>query len=238
MDKFQQLVFHENGKTYRMAFPDLIQVFPISFNMRRSVHEYLKFVASPRPIKYIVDVGACIGAFAIPYSIMWPDAEILCIEPSKQNYPFLAFNVKYLPRVKAIKLAAHHERMLLRIASPTIVQRSPADSDADTGLISIYGEGVKHEETVHGERLDDIVTRPVDWLKIDVEGNEINVLKGAERILTEDKPMLQVEIRQENQAMAGASVAKLILNILGHNYLPAGSIRGDMIFRPGAHVDG
>ncbi|MHA2070121.1 MAG: FkbM family methyltransferase, partial [Candidatus Thorarchaeota archaeon] len=158
---------------------------------------------------------------------------ILCLEPSKHNYPFLEFNTKSLSQIKVLKIAAHDSRGNVRISAPTIVQRSAMDSETDTGTISIYGEDTKYAETVIADRLDDIVEKPVDWLKIDVEGHEVAVLKGAKRILQEDKPILQVEFREENQRMARMSGARLLLEIIGKNYIPAGSIRGDLLFRPG-----
>lgn len=223
-----------------MMMPTLVHAHPLAFNMRHAVQSFLREAAYPREIKYIVDVGACIGSFAIPYTVIFPDAEILCVEPSKHNFPYLEYNIKNLPQIKAVKLAAHNTRGNVRISAPTIIQRSKPDSDADTGLISIYGESTQYAEAVMTDRLDNIVTKTVDWLKIDVEGNEENVLMGAERILSQDKPMLQIEIRNENQRMAKKSSARLLLQILGKNYVPAGSFRGDLLFRPGAKmfVDG
>jgi FkbM family methyltransferase len=232
MDDFVQIVFRENGKTYKLAMHNLIQTYPIAFNMRYSVQKYLRFVAAPRKIEYIVDVGACIGAFAIPYTRIFPDADILCLEPSKHNFPFLQYNTKRFPNIESIKIAAHKKSEVVRIALPTMVQRSGVDSSCDTGMISVYGEDTQYAESVSGHRLDDIITRPVDWLKIDVEGHEVNVLRGAKRILSQDRPILQVEVKNENQQMAGFSPAILMLEIFKHNYTPIGSIRGDMLFRP------
>jgi FkbM family methyltransferase len=236
MDDFAQVVFYENGSRYRMAMPDIVHIHPLSYGLRRTVRKYFETMAQPRPIEYIVDVGACVGTFAIPVSIIFPKADILCLEPSMYNYPFLEFNTKRLPQIEALKLAAHNRSEVVRIAAPTIIQRSAADSEADTGLISIYGDDPKYSETVAADRLDNIVKRPVDWLKIDVEGHEIPVLEGAERILSEDKPILQIEFREENQNMAHTSSARLLLEIVKRNYVPAGSMRGDLIFRPGASL--
>lgn len=42
-------------------------------------------------------------------------------------------------------------------------------------------------------RLDDVIGEPVGFVKIDVEGHELAVLEGAERILREHRPVLLVE---------------------------------------------
>jgi hypothetical protein len=41
--------------------------------------------------------------------------------------------------------------------------------------------------------LDDIVPDPVGFMKLDVEGHELAALRGAERILERDRPVLLVE---------------------------------------------
>ena len=51
--------------------------------------------------------------------------------------------------------------------------------------------------------LDDIVSRPVDILKLDVEGAELDVLRGAVRIMTEDKPIVLMELHSENLRLSG-----------------------------------
>jgi hypothetical protein len=47
--------------------------------------------------------------------------------------------------------------------------------------------------TVTMVRLDEAVREPVGFIKVDVEGHEFAVLRGAERILREDRPVLLVE---------------------------------------------
>ena len=47
-------------------------------------------------------------------------------------------------------------------------------------------------------RLDDVIAEPVGFIKIDVEGHELAVLEGAERILREHRPVLLVEATPTN----------------------------------------
>jgi hypothetical protein len=47
---------------------------------------------------------------------------------------------------------------------------------------------------VNCERLDDIYTGVPSFVKIDVEGHELQVLKGAEETIKKHKPVLLVEI--------------------------------------------
>ncbi len=38
------------------------------------------------------------------------------------------------------------------------------------------------------------IKKPVSFIKIDVEGNEINLLKGAKELITKYKPIIEIEI--------------------------------------------
>src|SRR5262249_52483998 len=46
--------------------------------------------------------------------------------------------------------------------------------------------------------LDACISHRVDFIKLDVEGSELLVLKGAERILAKDRPLILVEINPSN----------------------------------------
>ena len=41
-------------------------------------------------------------------------------------------------------------------------------------------------------KLDDDITEPVTFIKMDIEGSEIEAMKGAQRHIREDKPKLAV----------------------------------------------
>jgi hypothetical protein len=48
------------------------------------------------------------------------------------------------------------------------------------------------------DRLDAIITGPVEFLKIDVEGMEMSVLAGAEGVIGRSRPLIYIEIANEN----------------------------------------
>jgi FkbM family methyltransferase len=69
--------------------------------------------------------------------------------------------------------------------------------------------------TVHTVRLDDVIDRPVGLIKIDVEGHEMAVLRGAARILQDDRPNLLLEI-EERHAPGCVALAFAFLDKLGY----------------------
>jgi Methyltransferase FkbM domain len=64
-------------------------------------------------------------------------------------------------------------------------------------------------QSVVVKTLDTCISHRVDFVKIDVEGSELLVFKGAERILTKDRPLILVEINPSNlMRTSGVSAAE------------------------------
>jgi FkbM family methyltransferase len=51
---------------------------------------------------------------------------------------------------------------------------------------------------IKSKPLDDIIKGKVDYIKVDVEGMEMEVLEGASRIIRESKPIIYIEIWNRN----------------------------------------
>ena len=74
--------------------------------------------------------------------------------------------------------------------------------------------------------LDSVISGPVDFLKIDVEGMEMSVLAGSERLIAQSRPMIFVEIANRNTMAfsawlksAGYQVARIFTDKGHANYL-------------------
>jgi FkbM family methyltransferase len=64
------------------------------------------------------------------------------------------------------------------------------------------------------ERLDDwmnhVLPRRIDWVKMDVEGAEVQVLQGAERLLETFQPKLLIELHLFKDAGIGEKIEELL----------------------------
>lgn len=58
----------------------------------------------------------------------------------------------------------------------------------------------------------------VDAIKIDVEGAELAVIRGADRTLRRDKPLLMVEINEATLTAAGTTPEELFATIVDYGY--------------------
>ena len=135
----------------------------------------LKHVAD-RKLRRIIDIGAWWG----PWSLFWqPHAEKLEIfEPNKKILPMLEHNISIYKNCKLYKTALGESNGTVSMAY-----------DTHSGTNHVTGSS----GDIQIRTLDSYNFTEVDVIKIDVEGYEIPVLKGAEQTITSNRPIIQVE---------------------------------------------
>ena len=124
---------------------------------------------------WIIDCGSHIGMSILYFKTLYPQAKILGFEPAPDSFRFLRDNVK-------------------RNDLKDVILENKAVSNAD-GILKFYGDeslksslfqerGGQKVVEVEATRLSKYIDRPVDLLKIDVEGAERLVLDD---LVTADK---------------------------------------------------
>lgn len=126
--------------------------------------------------KTIIDVGANIGQFALASSYIYPEAKIYSFEALPSLNSTLSKNLKQLRRCKIYNLA-------LNSTSQDIQFYECDNSQVSSALKPLANNSRLNEIVVHSDRLDNIlktseIERP-SLLKLDVQGFEKEVLKGA-----------------------------------------------------------
>ena len=223
--------FHDKEITLESPDAQMLQA-----SIRRfSMPDYFSLIgkAVPKPVRRILDVGACIGAYSLLFHEIWPEAEIWALEPSSRSFGCLELNTKHIPNIHCIQLAAGEAEYRHGIAIPTKEQKEYMNFGAgNCGVISMFGESDIFREEVQVSKLDDIIGW-CDFIKIDTEGYEYRVIQGAARLLKEARPTLHVEMMGSNFDMAGTSAQQVTELILSFNYLLTGVLyQQDSIFTP------
>lgn len=134
----------------------------------------------------VVDIGAYVGMFTVKAALeVGEKGKVIAIEPSSQNLSYLSENTVLLPNVKVISMAAGSSK---RFGSLTITEASPCHT-------ILYKEN-SYTERVEVDTLDNILqTRnidKVDFIKIDAEGSELDILQGATKTLLNNKLKLAI----------------------------------------------
>jgi FkbM family methyltransferase len=134
-----------------------------------------------------IDVGANIGYYTLMIaSYVGRDGSVLCIEPDPDNLVDLRRNVE-----------------LNQMSNVRIVAAAAAQFEGTAGLVR--GINAHVVEQPEGEMLikalpvDSLDIRSAGFMKIDVEGYELPVLLGAQRVIEKHRPNLFVEVHPQFQ---------------------------------------
>lgn len=124
-------------------------------------------------LPYIIDCGANIGLSVIYLKRLFPDSTILAFEPDESNYQILEKNIAsfHLDNVLLKKEAVWIDDTVLSFAN-TNTQMSKIDTSPNNNTIQ-----------VKAVRLKNLLNRKVDFLKIDIEGAEFEVMKDIDNSL-------------------------------------------------------
>jgi FkbM family methyltransferase len=145
----------------------------------------------------VIDVGSNMGQYAYTFSnIVGPNGCVISIEGSYKTFKLLKKIVKN-KNIHFINAAASDEPRILNIHTPVDASGGRASGLA---YVSLKEKSINTEQ-VCAIRLDDTVlkySKKVAFIKCDVEGHEILVLRGAERILIKDKPTLLLEANNQD----------------------------------------
>ena len=143
----------------------------------------------------IVDIGANIGLSAMFFNSLLPRARVLALEPSLRNFRYLKQNLRQnnLSMIEARQLAASSEVGILRL-------HEEPDFGAGSYIVNEHhSAGVSASPIeVQAKPLDQIVAEEglerIDFIKIDVEGSELDVLNGMQDTLRRFSPIVFMEI--------------------------------------------
>lgn len=154
----------------------------------------------------ILDIGAHIGTFSIPFSLFnGGKGRIFAFEANSDNYELLKKNILENGAeniVFPVKAVVSHEQADFSMKLP---------ENGNSGMY--YFSPVAHATDGRNSlsiRMDDwysenIAGMPVDFIKIDVEGAELSVLRSCENIIRTYHPALYIEINAAALQRFGAS---------------------------------
>jgi FkbM family methyltransferase len=120
---------------------------------------------------HIIDAGANIGLSVLYFKRMYPEATVIAFEPDAAIFALLQRNTAGLRDVELRQAAAWTEDTELTFYSEGSL----------AGSAELDYTGRQNATVVRAERLrDELEKRPVDFLKIDIEGAENTVLFDIE----------------------------------------------------------
>ncbi len=156
-----------------------------------------------RPGDVAVDVGAHRGVFTDRMArLVGPTGHVHAFEPNPDSWRVLA-----AVKGRSRNISLHHVGLSDRAGTATLYRPRPKGVriDAMSSLIQ-HGD----DESVHFDPVDVTIEvldaaladepRRIALIKVDVEGHELAVFRGADQVLERSRPAILVEIEQRHQS--------------------------------------
>lgn len=215
---------HRNGADLKLDLSDAVDHY-IYFGLAEP--GYARLFALVRNGAQVIDVGANIGMLTLPLARAVGNGRVVSFEPDPVN---------------RARLEEHLE--MNRVGNVTVL---PFGLGAEAGRSELYkvvdtnsgmnriltGPVPAHaypHSTIEVRRLDDLWPElgldGLDVLKVDVEGFELSVLRGAARTIERHKPVLFIELDDDNLRENGSSAAHLVQWLHDRGYAVEDAIKG------------
>jgi len=174
-----------------------------------------------RPGDVAIDVGAHIGFFTmLMASAVGPEGRVYAFEPLDANADLVERSIAengFGGRVRLQRAAAGGAEGTATLTFPLETLNSGGAYLLRGGTAPLAGNLTKDVPLVAIDRLD--IRRPVRLIKMDVEGAEPQVVRGAERVLREDRPIILSEVHPIQLARAsGVTAAQFLAQVEALGY--------------------
>ena len=156
------------------------------------------FIHSIKTESVVLDIGAYIGQYTLLAAKYAKEGKVIALKPHPESYNCLKENISInnFKNAQAINAAASirtgHSYFRLSSFNNSLIPEIQYDID------SILVSSVSIDDLVKSLNLDRL-----DLIKIDVEGHEGFVIRGAQETLTLFRPMLIVELSWEDEQVFG-----------------------------------
>ena len=160
-----------------------------------------------------IDIGSNIGQWTRPLAKRFD--KVICFEPNPNFRECFKMNI-HEPNVQLYPYGlSSHEHTATQGTNATYLNEKVGDTDPQGGDIQC-------------RTLDSFKFKDVDYVKIDVDGFEIPVLKGAAWTLQKNKPVVNIEMKERKRPQI-VSECRFILQRWGYRFVSR--TRSDEIWR-------
>lgn len=144
-------------------------------------------------VDYFFDIGACWGVYSLRLGKKFNKLNIIAYDPIKKNIERLKNSIikNKISNILASKIAIGDKKGVVILGATETY--SPNYEINETKAVITEKCEINALDNLHHNIKDKFIV-----LKIDTEGFELNVLKGAEKLLLNNKVFCQIEIKNNN----------------------------------------
>jgi FkbM family methyltransferase len=166
----------------------------------------------------VIQAGGNVGFYVRPYAELFD--RVITFEPERLNFQCLVQNVTE-PNVIKVQACLGYQR------------------DAVGMVVSRKNIGAYHVSEKPGLiptlLIDDFNVQDCDLIHLDIEGFELNALRGAVETIRRCRPVIALEWMNHGEKY-GAPDSAIEEFLLELGYVTAGNVYHDRVFRPGEHT--
>lgn len=196
---------------------------------KKSRDESLKYVTN---FDGCVDIGAHVGISVLQWAPLFK--QVTGFEPMVDHYDCLVKNTAHLSNVTVHNCAMSNESQMLKGAYRTM-KNSGSFQLVDEDFVATNHKKTKIYD-IPSRRLDEFEFDSIGLIKIDVEGWEFEVLKGAKETIKKHQPVLMIEFThgggRENKSMHSYNVDEYYAFVDELGYQQVAEVDGDTIYVP------
>lgn len=207
--------FVHHGVTLEVDIYDYVGHF-LYFGFEDNAHAILYSLVNESD--NILDIGTNIGSTILQFANRTGEkGRIIGFEPDPHNFNECQKNIALnnFNNIEVLPIGLGHEKGEFQLVVDT-------PSNRGGNRIVMNDDNSPISTTVNVETVDNVIKdkniTQISLVKIDVEGFEMNVLKGAETLILRDAPIFFIEVNDNNLKQAGSSAEELVVFLNSKNY--------------------
>ncbi len=166
-----------------------------------------------------LDLGANLGTHSLVMAELADSGEIYAFEPQSLMFSLLQANifVNGIENIKALKFAVGEKDN--DVISMDALHYLTGDIQTNSGALRVDHGDLTLGDLTLSRRVDSFSLPKIAFIKMDIQGAELEALRGAEKLIKRDRPILFIEIEENHLTALGTSSEELIEMIFSLGYV-------------------
>ena len=186
-------IITRNGLKYEIDFKEGVDLgIFCGIKNEKNLYKISNYIDTNKK-KVLVDIGANIGSITLPLAQLFHSSTIVSVEPTKYAYSKLKKNLNLNPNIK--KRVKLHNIFISNKKKKINYVHSSWKFSSKLNKHKIH-RGILKETSNKTQSLSELLKRlkkKIDFIKIDVDGYEMEVLKSGQKIIKKYKPLIYFE---------------------------------------------